>query len=676
MSTRYQTPRSSRKGKYDTRTPTNQTPTNTSAINNNRKNTINNNNLTMSTITANNIDTAIRVILFSGKHNDWFDWEEKFLARAKRKGLKALYIGKPEDVPVTSKTNLTSDEAKLVELNEIAYSELIMSIDTSTAAGKVAFGLVKASKSKDYPDGNAATSWKRLKGKYMPDTAPTVTRLSQEFYSSRLFEGHDPDIWLTKLEFKRLQMEEMGSDMTDDAFMTYVINNLTKDYENLVDTLGRRVGKYAKDKLTIEELRQELNLRFQRLKKYNNDNNNNNGKRDEQVMYAGAKFKGKCRHCGKYGHKIAGCWERNPNLKTSGNTNNSNNNNNNNHYRNNGNNNGNNNSGNGYNYNNNNNGTRKFNGKCNYCQIIGHKEADCYKKKRDNGNNNDKAAAATQVENNDNNNGNSGNNNQSSTPENNFYHEEFVDHVYMAQENNHVSLNDDDTNQTLTTLINEQTLESFKGEVNCMGKCRLCDHVGPLYNYCVQCVDTGMIYDKIHDESTHNANNTLKFKNQIISAVKGSTPETEIFIFIFQVYDHVYGVSEKSVNNQDKFIAEWASIYNKFNITQVTHVIQEVRKLLSDDDLIEREDIAEEIDGMLIVGVEWLLQLHQRCEPTSKNNINSVNENNNDMVFLLTIANNMQQSQQHLWIADSGASCHMTNPKEGMSSLVKTENRI
>ena len=73
-----------------------------------------------------------------------------------------------------------------------------MSIDTTTAAGKVTFGLVKSSKRKDYPDGNSATLRKRLKAKYMPDTAPTVTRLSQEFYSSRLLARHDPDIWLTK----------------------------------------------------------------------------------------------------------------------------------------------------------------------------------------------------------------------------------------------------------------------------------------------------------------------------------------------------------------------------------------------------------------------------------------------------------------------------------------------
>ena len=68
-------------------------------------------------------------------------------------------------------------------------------------------------------------------------------KIKSRILFSRLLAGHDPDIWLTKLEFKRLRMEEMGSDMTDDAFMTYVIYNLTKDYENFIDILGLHVGK-------------------------------------------------------------------------------------------------------------------------------------------------------------------------------------------------------------------------------------------------------------------------------------------------------------------------------------------------------------------------------------------------------------------------------------------------
>jgi gag-polypeptide of LTR copia-type len=120
-------------------------------------------------------------------------------------------------------------------------------MDTSTQTGKIAFALVRGSKKKDYPDGTAAASWRRLKAKYMPDTAPTITRLHQAFYSSKLQQGYDPDIWMTKLEFIRLQLEKLDYTITDEQFMVHIINNLTKDYETLVDILGRRLGKTTQD---------------------------------------------------------------------------------------------------------------------------------------------------------------------------------------------------------------------------------------------------------------------------------------------------------------------------------------------------------------------------------------------------------------------------------------------
>ena len=43
-----------------------------------------------------------------------------------------------------------------VELNEIAYTELLLSIGAKTSNGKIAFNIVKGCKSKDHPDGNAA----------------------------------------------------------------------------------------------------------------------------------------------------------------------------------------------------------------------------------------------------------------------------------------------------------------------------------------------------------------------------------------------------------------------------------------------------------------------------------------------------------------------------------------
>jgi Zinc knuckle len=53
--------------------------------------------------------------------------------------------------------------------------------------------------------------------------------------------------------------------------------------------------------LSIEDLKEELNLRFERL---STGQNNNLGK--ESSLFT-SQFKGKCRNCGKLGHKAAQC---------------------------------------------------------------------------------------------------------------------------------------------------------------------------------------------------------------------------------------------------------------------------------------------------------------------------------------------------------------------------------
>jgi hypothetical protein len=44
---------------------------------------------------------------------------------------------------------------KNANLNELAFTELILSIDVSNSNGKIAFGIFKRCKTKDYEDGNA-----------------------------------------------------------------------------------------------------------------------------------------------------------------------------------------------------------------------------------------------------------------------------------------------------------------------------------------------------------------------------------------------------------------------------------------------------------------------------------------------------------------------------------------
>jgi hypothetical protein len=76
---------------------------------------------------------AIRVIPLYGKVEEWPVWTERLLAKAKCCGFKDLLLGKLSITKVDEYIDETSDIGKkkfiIIELNEIAYTELILLID-------------------------------------------------------------------------------------------------------------------------------------------------------------------------------------------------------------------------------------------------------------------------------------------------------------------------------------------------------------------------------------------------------------------------------------------------------------------------------------------------------------------------------------------------------------------
>jgi hypothetical protein len=128
--------------------------------------------------------STIRVIPFCGKVNELPVWSEKLLAKAKRYGFKDLLQGNLSIPKFDESFGDDSDEGKKMiknaEINEVAFIELILSIDTKSSEGKVAFNLVKGCKSKEYPDSNAAIAWERLRNKFDPESAPSMVKLEKQ----------------------------------------------------------------------------------------------------------------------------------------------------------------------------------------------------------------------------------------------------------------------------------------------------------------------------------------------------------------------------------------------------------------------------------------------------------------------------------------------------------------
>ena len=261
---------------------------------------------TGATTTTSSGETSIRVVIFSGKRDDWESWKEKFSVKAAIRGYEDILDG-TETVPAThftdgTKRNLTADEETIINNNKKGFGDLILSIDCTTAAGKVAFAMVKGTKTKENPQGNLRAAFLRLKTKYEPSTTPQLMQLTKDFHSKSLNKNQDPDIFITELEALKVKMHELGHEINDKSLILHVLNNLNENYEMEIKMLEHRMQllNEANKEMTIEEFLTELNLRYERLKKHND-------KPIDHAYYMGNKFKGKCHWCGKIGHKSVEC---------------------------------------------------------------------------------------------------------------------------------------------------------------------------------------------------------------------------------------------------------------------------------------------------------------------------------------------------------------------------------
>ena len=113
-------------------------------------------------------EKSIKVIEFSGK--DFKIWSRKFCARANRKGYLTLLRG-TQAIPTLNQyiaaeadpSNATNKiTIKLWKLNELAFEDIILSINHTTNQGKTAFHLVDNSITAEQPDGNCKIAWEKL----------------------------------------------------------------------------------------------------------------------------------------------------------------------------------------------------------------------------------------------------------------------------------------------------------------------------------------------------------------------------------------------------------------------------------------------------------------------------------------------------------------------------------
>jgi len=109
---------------------------------------------------------------------------------------------------------------------------MLLSIQTKTDKGQVAFNIVTGSVSADLPDGDTVVAWTRLKNKYAPKITARKLELCREFQVCKLKNSdQDPEAWIIHLEGLWMKLNDVGSAMTDEDLMVHILNSLTDDYK-------------------------------------------------------------------------------------------------------------------------------------------------------------------------------------------------------------------------------------------------------------------------------------------------------------------------------------------------------------------------------------------------------------------------------------------------------------
>ncbi|MEM7375817.1 MAG: hypothetical protein AAF587_44925, partial [Bacteroidota bacterium] len=222
---------------------------------------------------------------FNGHPRKWHMWKQKFLTRAESLGYYDILIG---DVVLPGPTDPV--DAAIIEANTMAFQALMY------ACQGPAFGLVDTSRTDLAPRGDAALAWEKLTQKYGPTDTIRLLELRDEYISTRLQDFDDVDEWYIQIDTILQEMARHKQTYNSVEQIAHLLAGLPDEADSLEQSLRINLSYYD-----VEEVRRIIREYYRsRERKLRLSG-------DETALFAGKQFKGKCRKCGKYGHKSSDC---------------------------------------------------------------------------------------------------------------------------------------------------------------------------------------------------------------------------------------------------------------------------------------------------------------------------------------------------------------------------------
>ena len=180
------------------------------------------------------------------------------------------------------------------------------------------YDLVSLAKTEELSDGCARDAWERLTSEYdLTEGEDKITLLSM-FQQNQLEDVRtNITVWLTSMAIQVNKLKKLNHVLDEEYQITHILASLPRVYSSVVEQvkIDRRTSSAL---ITMDEVKKRLKERYLQLKRehgWSEDemalnvksgtNQNKNIKKGSKGKY----FKGRCNHCGKFGHKKADCWD-------------------------------------------------------------------------------------------------------------------------------------------------------------------------------------------------------------------------------------------------------------------------------------------------------------------------------------------------------------------------------
>ena len=180
------------------------------------------------------------------------------------------------------------------------------------------YDLVSLAKTEELPDGCARDAWERLTSEYdLTEGEDKITLLTM-FQQNQLEDVRtNITVWLTSLAMQVIKLKKLNHVLDEEYQITHILASLPREYNSVVEQvkIDRRTSSTL---ITMDEVKKRLKERYLQLKKEHgwsedemalNVKSGNNQNKNIKKGSKGKYFKGRCNHCGKFGHKKADCWD-------------------------------------------------------------------------------------------------------------------------------------------------------------------------------------------------------------------------------------------------------------------------------------------------------------------------------------------------------------------------------